>query len=235
MPVDDVWQVTNEFEYQGNPNSYNWHLQVSVEGDAEGVGDDMLTFGLLRQTAWILLHNPSVRFLCVTARQLFPTTSLPQMTINDPVKLGNRTCDPLLNHLPGQCSCVVTRYGDKTNPTARNRGRDFVTGACGNDQFNGTFDSGIGSYLEELCTMYANMTNRYVSAPNEYDIGIYSPSNALPPKAAPGDPQPPPIVPYFWPLEFVRGRSLVRTQRRRQPLDPCEIVCDQDILPIPPP
>lgn len=44
MPVDDVWQVTNEFEYQGNPNSYNWHLQVSVEGDAEGVGDDMLTF-----------------------------------------------------------------------------------------------------------------------------------------------------------------------------------------------
>lgn len=232
--IDDVWQVTNEFEYQGNPNTYNWHLQITLEGAPDRVGQDMLAFGLARQVAWVALHNPSVRFLCITARQLFPTTSLPMQTINDPVVLGNRTCDPLLGHLPGQCSAVVTRYGDKQDPTGRNRGRDFVTGQCCNDQFNGEFDSGIGSYLEALCAMYANMTNRFILPPNEYDIGIYSPSNALPPKAAPGDPQPPPIVPYFWPLEFVRGRSLVRTQRRRQPLDPCEIVCDRDVTGAPP-
>lgn len=229
MAVGDIYVVANEFEYQGNPNAYAWHLQVRVEGTPDKIAADALAFGVARQTAWLPLHNPSVNFRCVTARQVYPDFSLPKLQIT--TASGNRTCTPSLAHLPGQCSCVVTLYGDINNPTSFNRGRDFVTGQCCDDQLNGVLTSGPVSYLQELCDMYAAMTNVYVNGGNEFDIGVYSPSRAKPPTW----PIVPSIPPFFWKLEHVRGRSLMRTQRRRQPLDPCEEVCDQAIGAIPPP
>ncbi len=229
MALDDIYLVTNEFEYQGNPNTYSWYLKVVLEGNPDGIPADALAFGVARETAWLALHNPSVNFNCVTARQVYPDTSLPQLEITG--NSGNRSCTPVLGHLPGQCSCVVTQYGDITNPDKNNRGRDFITGQCCDDQIDGEYDSGIGSYLESLCAMYATMTNHYVNGANEFDIGVYSPSRAKPP-GWPGNPS---LPPFFWTLQHVRGRSLVRTQRRRQPLDPCEAVCDQAIGPLPPP
>lgn len=223
MPVGDIYQVTNEFTYQNNPNAYNWHVRVTAEAAPEDVVDDLAAFGQEREDNWLLIHNPSCVFRCITVRQVYPTSSLPSIVATD--NAGNRSCIPPLTHLPGQCSCVVTRYGDLGNPTQYNRGRDFITGQCSGDQTNGVFSAGVASYLEEVCDMYAAMGNTYVAGGNEYDIGIYSPSRAKPENW----PVVPSVPPYFWPLIHVRGRSLVRTQRRRQPLDPCEEVCDQAI------
>jgi len=225
--LGDIYQVTNEFIYQGNPNQYSFHLRLQIEGTPATVNADMLAFGVLRETAWLPLHNPSVTFRCVTARQVFDTNSLPQLEVTG--NSGNRTCIPALDHLPGQCSCVAQLFGDIVDPTAFNRGRDFVCGQCCDDQLDGEFTAGPG-YIDELCLMYATMTNIYVNGANTYDIGIYSPSRAKPP----GDPPPPPIPPFFWPLQHVRTKQLVRTQRRRQPLDPCEVVCDLAVTSVPP-
>ncbi len=227
--IGDVWQVVNEFEYQGNPNSYIWHVQTRVEGAPNLIPAQLEQFGSERQAAWALLHNPSVDFLCITTRQIFPTFSRPRILIEK--QSGSATCTPALNHLPGQCSCVVTLYGDVDNPTSRNRGRDFITGQCADDQVNGVWNNGVGSYLESVCEMYRLMGSEIEIGGNTFDVGIYSRSNALPPKV--NGVQPPPIEPFFWSLKHVTGRSLVRTQRRRQSEAPCEAVCDAAILPTP--
>jgi len=227
MALGDIYEVSNEFIYQQNPNQYSWHLRVQIEGTPATVNADLLAFGVVRETAWLPLHNPSVTFRCVTVRQVYPDNSLPQLQVTG--NSGNRTCIPVLDHLPGQCSCVATRFGDIINPTSFNRGRDFVCGQCCDDQIDGEYTSNPG-YIDELCLMYATMTNIYVNGANTYDIGIYSPSRAKPPTW----PIAPSIPPFFWPLQHVRTKQLVRTQRRRQPLDPCEVVCDLAVTSSPP-
>ena len=223
MAVGDIYTVANEFIYQGNANAYIWNLRSTAEISPASVNQALLFFGTARQTAWLPLHNPSVEFRCVTARKIFPGTSLPQVT-SSPAS-GNRICSPVLDHLPGQCSCVVTEYGDITAPDANNRGRMFVTGQCCVDQLNGVFDPEPGGYVEDLCQLFITMGNVFVSGGNTFDIGIFSPHRA----GIRTGPDVPPTPPYFWPLEHVRARSLVRTQRRRQPVDPCEAVCDAPI------
>lgn len=228
MAVGDIYLVTNEFTYQGNANQYGWYLRVAVQGNPALVNSDLLQFGDERQTAWLPLQNLSVQFRCVTVRQVYPDNSLPVLV---PELVGGQRSCPDLSHIPGQCSAVVTLYGDIVNPTSFNRGRDFVTGQCCNDQANGEWNN-VAGYLEDLCAMYAAMTNQFVVGGNTYDIGIYSPTRAKPPTW----PVAPSIPPFFWVLQHVRGRQLVRTQRRRQPLDPCEEVCDQAIPgAVPPP
>jgi hypothetical protein len=225
MAVGDIYQVVNEFTYQGNANNYIWNLRVTSEVSQPTTLIDLLAFGAVRQTAWLPLHNPSVEFRCVSVRQVHPTNSLPRINANS--EFGNRSCVPSLAHLPGQCSCVVTLYGDAADPNANNRGRDFVTGQCCADHLNGVFLTGASSYVEELCALYQGMGNTYSGGDASFEIGVYSPSRAKPP----GYPDVPSLVPFFYTLQLVRVRSLVRTQRRRQPVDPCEEVCDQVISP----
>lgn len=233
MAVGDIYQVVNEFEYQQNPNNYIWHLRVKEEGNPGDITQALLDFGHARVTAWLPLHTPSVLFRCNVVREVFPDTSVPEYQIYDPAAGGNRTCTPADTGLPGQCSCVVTMYGDIENPTQFNRGRDFITGQCCDDQFNGKWDQtgAPGAYLDDLCEMYRLMGNEYVNGLNKFDIGIYSRTRAKPP----GDPPPPPIVPYFWVLQRIRAKQLVRTQRRRQPEDPCENFCQAEIVQTPSP
>ena len=220
MAIDDVYSVSNDFIYQGNPDSYIWYLSVTAEAVPAQITNALLGFGVARQTAFVPLHNPAVIFECVTVRQIFPNGSLPKQTLQDIA--GDRTCDPVLAGLPGQCSCVVTLFGDSTNPTPNNRGRDFLTGQCCSDQFNGNWNSGPGQYLEQVCEMYRVMGNTFAAGGNVFSIGVFSPTRA----GIAEFPHIPPTPPYFFPLQAVRARGLVRTQRRRQPISRCEEVCD---------
>lgn len=229
MPVGDIYVVSNEFEYQDNANAYSFYLRVTAEANPNLVGSQLLDFGVARQTAWLPLHQVLVTFRCVTARQVYPTNSLPQLRITDVT--GSRSCFPSLAGLPGQCCAVATLYGDIANPTANNRGRDFITGMCCSDQINGVIDVDGGGYGGDLCLMYVTMSSSYTAGGNEYEIGIYSPTRAKPPMW----PVTPSVVPFFWRLQHVRVRSLIRTQRRRQPQDPCEAVCDNAIPAVPSP
>lgn len=221
MPVDDIYLGNIENEFQGNANTYSFYLRVETVNDEDNISAGVLEFLAARRTALLPLHSLLVTFRCNTVRQVWPNKSLPESDITG--LIGSRTCTAGV--LPGQCSAVITLYGDKANPTQHNRGRDFMTGACVDDQVNGTWFTGPASYLQDWCDYYQTMTNSFTdSFGNVFDIGIFSLTQAkktieVPPQA----------VVFFWPLNFVRGRSLVRTQRRRQPEDPCEEVCDAPI------
>ena len=211
MAVGDVYRVSNEFLYQGNPNSYGWLLQVEEEASAATLINGLLSFGSSRQAALLPLHNELVLFECVTARQVYPNFSLPK-SLATGVE-GTRPCTPTLAVLPGQCSCIVTLYGNKLNPTRSNRGRDFLTGACCDDQANGSWNTGSGSYLQAVCDMYQEMTSTYTSLTgNVFRIGVWSEK-----------------INQFFPLEYVRAHAFVRTQRRRQPTGRCEETCEANI------
>jgi hypothetical protein len=219
MAVGDIYQVSNDFMYQGSPNSYITHLRVDAEGAPDLVTLQLANFGVAQEMAFLPLHNPSVNFDCVTVRQIFPTSALPKQLVTG--STGQRTCSPLLDHLPGQCSAVVTLYGDVADPTANNRGRDYWTGQCCSDQIDGVWNN-VGGYLEELCMFYQVRGNTVLAGANSFSIGIFSPTRA----GFRTGPNVPPDPPFFWQLVFVRGRSLVRTQRRRQPQARCEETCE---------
>lgn len=222
MPVGDVWEARIEMVQQNNPNSYGWYLQVVQEPAPQDTGKDVIEFAKARKAALLGLHSIFTEFQCVTARQIHPTKSVPEIDVEQ--GLGNRDC-ATCGVLPGQCCVVATLWGDPAAPTKNNRGRDFFTGMCAADQTNGVFDSGPVSILQEYCDMYQAMGNDFTGAfGTNFAIGIFSPTLA---KADLADPQN--EIQHFWQLQKVRVKSLVRTQRRRQPLDPCEAFCEADI------
>src|SRR3990172_7682317 len=118
--------------------------------------------------------------------------------------------------------CQVAFPQHRFTKSAYDRGRDFISGQCCSDQLNGVWENGPGDYLELLCIMYSVMGNNFAVGANAYSIGIFSPTRA----GFRTGPDVPPDPPYFWPLVFVRVRSFVRTQRRRQPEGRCEEVCE---------
>lgn len=221
MAVGDIYLSTIEFTYQNNPNAYHFHLKVTTEGDPDNTGTHVAQFGQARTIAYQALHNTFVDFQCATARQIWPNKSVPEVVITN--LSGNRTTTGPIT-LPGQCSCVVTLYGDPVDPTKHNRGRDFWTGQLAQDQELGLWDH-PAAYLQEVCDWYAAMGNTYTNGGNVFDIGIFSPTEA---KRSLGPP-PDPTVVFFWKLQKIRAKQLVRTQRRRQPEDPCEVFCDADL------
>lgn len=222
MPANDIYQCVIEFELQNNPNAYDYYLRVTTVNDEENIYQGVLAFGAARITAMQALHSVDVTFRCVVSRQVWPTKSIPRVQASGVA--GNRTSATPIT-LPGQCSAVVTLYGDRVDPDRWNRGRDFWTGALASDQANGVWNTGVASYLQDLCDYYQTMTNAFTDAwGNVYEIGLFSRT-----RAGVVEGTPPVAVPFFWPLNFVIGKSLVRTQRRRQPEDPCEVTCEAPI------
>lgn len=228
LVVGDVIQVNNEFTFQGDANLYSWYLQCGDVIDSGAMDADMEEFGGLREDAWVPIHDPNVNFACISWRRLWPQKALPMVVATGTI--GSFTPDE--GPLPGQCSLVITLYGDVDDPNRNNRGRDFMTGLDGAAQTNGVWDFGVLAQARKFVTLYALMGSTFVAfdSGNLYRIGLFSMTQAN--KTIPqGDP---PVIEdadavYFWPLEKVRGRSLVRTQRRRAAQDPCEVIFDEDV------
>lgn len=222
MPAGDIWTAGIEFEYQNNPNTYNWYLRLTQETNPQNVGEDVIEFGKQVLDGLKPLHSVFVNFRCVTARQVHPTKSVPEIdVVND---LGNRDCTTC-GVLPGQCCIVATLWGDPAAPNKNNRGRDFFTGMCAADQTNGKFDTGVATLVQDYCDLYQATGNNFVGAfGNNFEIGVFSPTKAKEDLADPDN-----EIEHFWQLQKVRVKSLVRTQRRRQPTDPCEDFCDANI------
>jgi len=224
----DVIQVNNEFTFQGDANLYSWYLQSSVVVFSDAMDVDMEEFAKAREAALRPLSAILLTFACVSWRRIWPQKSLPRV-----VSTGfPGTFTPTSGALPGQNSLVVTLYGDVDDPNRHNRGRDFWTGFDADSQANGVWKLGPGDQATLFAAMYATMTSTFEAtvSGNEYRIGLFSRTQAN--KTIPqGDPPiiVDPAAVYFWPLQQVRARSLVRTQRRRAAQDPCEAIFDQDV------
>lgn len=209
MSVGDVYMSALHFTYQGNANLFCNYFQVDEEPSVDDVITDVEAY---INTDWASDLRPIVdtSFVvdCIEVRQVHPNNSIPLIT-TVAIPAGSRTP---ADNLPGQCSLVATLFGDKNNPDKNNRGRDFWTGGQEGDQAAGVWDTAASKFLDLVKDYYANRT--VLVSPvsgNVFSWGTFSATRA---KAA--------TAPWFWQMELVRLRHLVRTQRRRQPADPCE-------------
>jgi len=234
MAVDDVYSVDIHMTYQQNPNIMCFNYRVKVETDPTIVISDLITQGDTTIKAALLpLHVTTVLFPCVTVRQIWPNNSLPEIKATAAI-VGTRTPTTAL---PGQCSNVWTLFSDKLNPTARNRGRDFWFGQdCADLVANGAnYDQ---AWLDAVAAFYVALDQDFSGAggANDFEWCIFSRTQAVenvdPQFVSNGGavPDPPTFGNEPAPtVIFVRSDGLVRTQRRRQPEDPCAEFTEDDV------
>ncbi len=209
MAVGDIYMTALHFTYQKNANLFCNYFEVDEEPSSDDVQTDLATW---LQDDWddnmISIFDDTFVVDCSEVRQVHPNNSIPLITaVTTPA--GTRTP---ADNLPGQCSLVATLFGNKTDPNGKNRGRDFWTGGQEGDQVAGEWTDSAGLFLRLISTYYTARTV-LVSPPsgNVFSWGTFSKKAVENEEAV-----------HFWQMELVRLRHLVRTQRRRQPSDPCE-------------
>jgi len=131
--------------------------------------------------------------------------------------------------LPGQCSAIVETLPDDVTAKVRQRGRDFWTGLVeGGDQVDGVMQQAAANrilnfYIVQILPdltgnggiwEYGNYS--YRQRKENLDPQFVSNGGSVPDPPTFGDPP-------FTQVTFVRMNALVRTQRRREPIDPCAI------------
>ncbi len=234
MPVDDIYSVDIHSRYQNNDNIYCYVYQLDTISDASKIVTDLLAQGEDVIALRLLpLHVSSVIFRCVDVHQIHPNAGLPEIVdlVSD---AGTRT---VTQALPGQLSAVSTIYGNKTDPTQRNRGRDYFYGADAAD-LETSGDKWDSGYLADICTFYQFLDDGFTStAGNAFSLGVFSRKQALenidPQFVSNGGAVPDPPTfgdDPFNKVELYRMKGLIRTQRRRQPEDLCEENTDCDPL-----
>lgn len=210
MPVGDIHLTALHFTLQGNANMFCNYFQTDEEPDAAAVISDLSTYIVDDwENDMRSIMDDTFVVDCVEVRQVHPNNSIPNIeAVSNPA--GSRTA---AEAYPGQCSLVATLFGDKDNPDGNNRGRDFWTGAQEGDQGDGAWKTTTGKFLFLVTAYYDNRTVLVEPASgNVFSWGTFSRKRAAVPS-----------VPFFYQMELVRLRHLVRTQRRRQPTDPCEL------------
>ena len=225
MPVNDVYQVDINTRFQENDNIYCFVYQVRTVVDETLIPGDLETYGELTIAPALLpIHIPGVVFRCVVVNQIWPNASIPtiESLLDAP---GTRT---FTKGLPGQCSAVVQIFGDTSDPTGRNRGRDYLYGQDVGDLAvaGNVWDAG---YLTDVCTFYQVLDDGFTSpGGNVFELGVFSrmqaKENIDPQFVSNGGIVPDPDTfgdDFFNQVVLYRLQPLVRTQRRRQPLDPC--------------
>lgn len=234
MPVNDIYSVDIHSRYQNNDNIYCYVYQLDTISDASKIVTDLLEQGELTITPGLLpLHISTVIFRCVDVHQIHPNAGLPEIVdlVSD---AGTRT---LTQALPGQLSAVSSIYGNTTDPTQRNRGRDYFYGqdAADLDAGGGKWDA---AYLANICTFYQLLNAGFTSAAgNAFSLGVFSRKQATenidPQFVSNGGAVPDPPTfgdDVFNTVQMYRMKGLIRTQRRRQPEDLCEENTDCDPL-----
>lgn len=242
MPVGDIYVGAVESTYQNNANTLLVCMEMTDIVDELSIPNDMTLW--LRDVVVPLilpLINPGVVCRCVTAQQVWtidpdpgPQTSLKFVEL---VIIGTGTRTPSAgNFAPGQCSLVIQQVTDQGDPNDRNRGRDFWYGMNCEDLTIGG-DTWDLAYMTAVRTLYSTITSHITgSLGNQWDIGIFSRTQAMeninPDFVSNGGTEPDPPTfggPIFNILTLVRSNPLVRTQRRRQPLDPCLVYINTEV------
>ncbi len=227
MALDDIIQGTIHSVYQGNRNVWSTYLQVLTENDSSKIIDDVEEY-LKNDVVPLLipLHNAGVSFDCTEVRRIWPAPSLPE--IAPLVAQGGTRPGAIM--VPGQVSKVATLITNQTAISSRNRGRDFWYGMVESDlAVSGSqWDT---SYMTAVRDFYVNLTSTHTDGTtgNSYAVGVFSRTQAVEnanPLAIGDDgianqDRPTFGDPPFNLLTLVRSNPLIRTQRRRQPENPC--------------
>jgi len=216
MAVTDVYKSNIFFDLQGQPdNILTYYFRQSGDVTSGFVEDsiiDGIETDLLPALAVVL--NEELVFGCIEVAKLFDGAGnvvMPSIPRHKTIDIEGAIS--LTESLPGQCSLVVqTLPGlDDTNP--RHRGRDFYTGFSEGDQADGVWlEATANALVAALQSALSPVLQG--SADGEYQWVNWSPTIAA--EAAPAI-RPDSVITHVRPLR------LVRTQRRRQPENPCAL------------
>ncbi len=234
MPVGDIYMGTIWTRFAQNDNAFIFCVDVTAE-----VVDDQMPVDINRWLEdvvvplWLPKHNNNVVFRCVSTHQVWQTepSEGPATSVKEVNSLGDApgTRTLITGRAPGQCSMVAQLLGDEVDPTGRNRGRDFWYGQLLED-FETTGFEWTQSYIDEICVAYQTLTSSYTSGNgNAWEWGIFSRTQAEeridPQYVSNGGsvPDPPTFTdPFFHQVQKIRLNPMIRTQRRRQSIDPCK-------------
>ncbi len=228
MAINDVYQGILEAVYQDNPNQFQMHFQTTTSIGSVTEPDDIAEFMELTVLPELVpLAVAAKVWRCSTAREIWPSTSLEKVRPFSPVIPGTRM---LTSACPGQLSAVAQLVTVQIDSNSRTRGRDFhyAQDVVDLDVSGVSWDL---TYLTEIRDAYVTIGSSFTgTAGNVFDIGVFSRVQALeninPDFVGNGGLIPdPPLFgqPFFRQITGVRTNPLVRTQRRRQPEDPCRV------------
>jgi len=224
MPIGDIVRVDVNYTFQNNPNTWCtfWETQTAAPVDTEPVSILDLFFGSLQPALEVIMSN-QITFDCLVAQVIDPLPAgLPVVRNRDAVGALDST------ELPGNVNAVVQTLEGIVESPPRKRGRDFWPGASVLEQVEGFWTQG---YANLILDFYIAEVIPLLTDTNEgaYEWGNYSftqrAENADPQFMGNGGTVPDPPTfgnDPFTEITLVRMVRACRTQRRRQPLDPCQ-------------
>ncbi len=234
MAIGDIYMATIWSRYQNNDNAFIFCIVIDSETTPSAVPTDINTWIATDViTEWKPLHNDGVIFRCISTIKVWeqipspgPASSIPAVA-----NLGDQqgTRPTMEDMVPGQLSLVAQLQTQVDAPTARNRGRDFWYGQVTGD-ITGTGEEWELTYRSEVCAAYQAIGKSFSSLNgNTWSWGVFSRTQAVEnanPEATneagiPNSEQPTFGDPIFNVIDLIRLKPSIRTQRRRQPIDPC--------------
>lgn len=221
MATADVYKIDTFFDFQGQTNNvYQWYADVIADSTG-GVDNETALMNYFESSALPTLAiglDDSFVFKCIDVKQVLKGVD------NELVNFLNRQRTvsiagtiSVAEALRGQCSMVVQTLEDDSDVDPSRRGRDFFTGFPEGDQADGEWttaalDRVVGQLKSEL-----NATD-FTSNGGQYGWSNWSPKLEKARKLETMAPFTRPAVGIF----FLRPLKKVRTQRRRQALNPCD-------------
>ncbi len=231
MAVDDVYLCEIFFTHQKNPNLWSAFFEVTTSAEPATLDVIELNTAFFGSfpTAVKTWSDDTVIFHCtktsLVRRGDLSDTSIPLpslSTLADAQGLRVST-----EALPGQCSMVVQTLVSTEEVKPRTRGRDFITGLVEGDQSDGLWSQTAADLvLNEYNTVMLGTvdgvgTGRYLYGnwsrtqhAENINKDFVGNGGIVPDPDTFGDPA-------FNAVTAVRAQQLVRTQRLRQPEDPC--------------
>ncbi len=220
MALNDIYQVTTFFDFQGNLNNvYIWYfIEVSpaTSGTNEAAMIEFFEDDMLPNLAIGLDEN--FKFTCIDAKRILKQlVKLKVSSIGEQKTISISGTVMSAEALPGQCSLVIQTIKDLEDATTSTRGRDFFTGFVEGDQADGIWlDATQDRVTGQIDAKFSNsniIKNGFIGSWVNLSGALYK-LRKLETMA--------PFSTIHNNIQFMRPLNHVRTQRRRQSLNPCD-------------
>ncbi len=221
MPSGDVYKIDTFFDFQGQTNNvYQWYADV-INDATGGVDNETALMNYFETTvmpALVVGLAETFEYKCVDVKQILKGVDNELVNfLNRQRTVSIKGDETVIPGLPGQCSLVVQTLEDDSDVEPSRRGRDFFSGFPEQDQTDGEWTTGTIDRVVGQLKAVLN-TTAFTSNGGDYGWLNWSPKLEAKRKTETVAPFTRPAVPIF----FLRPLKKVRTQRRRQALNPCD-------------
>lgn len=229
MPIGDIYTVSTFFDFQGQTNNvYLWHMFTNDDADTstnEHALNEYFEDTVL--PAFVVGLDENFIFKCIDTKLVIDeSVKDPVTSISQQIAVNLAGSVTTAEALPGQCSMVIQTIDELSNGDPSSRGRDFYTGFVEGDQADGVWIDATLAARTGILNTVLKPSSILKNGGQWFWVNL-SPKRIAARKAGGG----PPFVKVFADIEFLRPLKAVRTQRRRQFLNPCDkfgVIVDLD-------